>query len=222
MSGLAVLAGAAFADIPKHYASSSTQFPRAEFTIQLRSPYGNDASRLMALYTPLSMLLAGALPRSTGKASYDSPFHCECYSRGFCQIRYGMIDSLTVTAGVGNLGFNRDRKPLGIDITFSVVDMSSIMHMPIVPGASPSDLFSLKEATAKIFAEDSAAKDYMAVLSSMTLSSQVYQLPKLFRNITKASADINSWFTASRMANAVGGWLPSRLWSAAILGTDRL
>lgn len=222
MSGLATLAGSAFVDIPKHYEASIANLPRAEFTIPLRSPYGNDLSRFMNLYVPLAMLLAGALPLSAGNAAYVSPFLVECYCRGRCQIRLGMIDSISIQRGVGNLGWNKDGKPLGIDVTFSIVDMSSILHIPIVPSTSPLDLLSPTKAVAKIFAEDSTYKDYLAVLSSMTLSSQIYQLPKLFRHITKVSADMNSWFTASHFANWFRGTLPGSVWSAVVLGTNRL
>lgn len=222
MSGLATLAGSAFVDIPKHYEQSIANLPRAEFTIPLRSPYGNDLSRFMNLYVPLAMLLAGALPLSAGNAAYVSPFLVECYCRGRCQIRLGMIDSISIQRGVGNLGWNKDGKPLGIDVTFSVVDMSSILHIPIVPSTTPFDMLSPTKATAKIFAEDSAYKDYLAVLSSMTLSSQVYQLPKLFRNITKVGADLNSWFTASHFANWFRGTVPGNIWSAVVTGTAKI
>lgn len=140
LSGLAALAGSAFADIPKTWTGSTANLPRADYTIQLRTPYGNKMSRFMNLYVPLAMLLASALPLSTGKQSYTSPFLCELYSRGRCQIKLGMVDSLSITRGVGNLGWTDDGEPLGIDISFSVVDMSTVMHMPLNP------VFSMENA----------------------------------------------------------------------------
>lgn len=136
ISGIATLAGSAFVDIPKHWENSVAQLPRADFTIQLRTPYGNKMSRMQNLYIPLSMLLAGALPLSTGPHSYTSPFICELYSKGRMAIRLGMIDSLTITRGQGNVGWTQDAEPLGIDISFSVVDLSTILHMPIAAGLS--------------------------------------------------------------------------------------
>ena len=53
---------------------------------------------------PLSMLLAGALPKSTGKHSYDAPFLVEIYDKGKAQTRLGIIDSISITRGVGRLG----------------------------------------------------------------------------------------------------------------------
>lgn len=219
LSGMLGLTGSAFVDIPKHWESSTASLPRAEFTVKLRSPYGNDMSRLQALYVPLAMLLAGALPLSTGQQSYTSPFICECYCRGRCQIRLGMIESLSISRGEGNLGWNRDGKPLGIDVTFSVVDMSSIMHMPLAQSVGWQ---SVGDVTAELFGEDSVYRDYMSVLSSMTLSSQIYQLPKLFRNITRITANTRSFFTASHFASWLGGTKVGRFWSGFYIGTDRL
>lgn len=219
LSGMLGLTGSSFVDIPKHWDSSTANLPRAEFTIKLRSPYGNDLSRLMALYVPLAMLLAGALPLSTGQQSYTSPFMCECYCRGRCQIRLGMIESLSISRGEGNLGWNRDSKPLGIDVTFSVVDMSSIMHMPISQAVGWQ---SVGNITAELFGEDSTYRDYMAVLSSMTLSSQIYAFPKLFRNITRITANTHSFFSASHFASWFGGTSVGRWWSGIYMGADRL
>lgn len=131
ISGLAALGGAAFVDIPKHWQSSQADLPRASYTIDLVSPYGNVVSQLLNIHIPLAMLLAGALPMSTGKQSYTSPFILELYDQGRCQTRLGMIDSLSITRGTGNLGFNSDGKVMAIQVTFSVIDMSSILHMPI-------------------------------------------------------------------------------------------
>ena len=219
LSGMLGLTGSAFVDIPKHWESSTASLPRAEFTIKLRSPYGNDMSRLQSLYVPLAMLLAGALPLSTGQQSYTSPFLCECYCRGRCQIRLGMIESLSISRGEGNLGWNRDGKPLGIDVTFSVVDMSTIMHMPLAQSVGWQ---SVGDISAELFGEDSTYRDYMAVLSSMTMSSQIYQLPKLFRNVTRITANTRSFFTASHFASWLGGTKVGRFWSGFYLGADRL
>ena len=136
MSGLAALAGSAFVDIPKHWQSSSASLPRSSYSISLVSPYGNPISQMLNLDIPLAMLLAAALPLSTGKQSYTSPFICELYDQGRCQTRLGMVDSLSITRGTSNLGFNNDAHAMAIDVSFSIVDMSSIMSMPINQGFS--------------------------------------------------------------------------------------
>jgi hypothetical protein len=131
VSGLGVLAGGAFVDIPKHWQDSQANLPRSNYTVKLCTPYNNPVSRLINIYIPLCMLLAGALPLSTGRQSYTSPFLCEIYDKGRLQTRLGMIESLTVTRGTGNTGFNADGMALGFEVSFSIVDMSSVMHMPI-------------------------------------------------------------------------------------------
>lgn len=138
VSGLAALGGAAFVDIPKHWQSSTANLPRANYTIKLISPYGNPISQLLNIYIPLAMLLAGALPRSTGRQSYTSPFILELYDKGRCQTRLGMIDSMSISRGDANLGFNNEGHAMAITVNFSVLDLSSILHMPISEGINGS------------------------------------------------------------------------------------
>jgi hypothetical protein len=200
ISGIATLAGSAFVDIPKHWENSISQMPTAEYTIQLRTPYGNKMSRMQNLYIPLAMLLAGALPLSTGPHSYTSPFICEVYSKGRVAIRLGMIQSLTISRGQGNVGWTPDGEPLGIDVTFSIVDMSSIMHMPIAAGLTNWDKFlgTASEAVGTgvgavtgsasasdkaieyamavsggVYDEDSTYTDYLGILGSLSLQEMV-------------------------------------------------
>ena len=143
LSGFAALAGSAFVDIPKVWESSTASLPSASYTIELRSPYGTPFARFQNLVVPLAMILAGALPIATGKQSYTSPFLLELYCQGRNQIRLGMIESLSITRGSGNLGWTTKGEPLGIDISFTVVDLSTVLHMPLssnfgLPGAVAS------------------------------------------------------------------------------------
>ncbi len=212
ISGLAALGGAAFVDIPKHWQSSTANLPRASYTINLTCPYGNPISQLQNLHLPLAMLLAGALPISTGKQSYTSPFLVELYDRGRCQTRLGIIDQLSITRGTGNLGFTNDGTAMGIDVTFSVMDLSSIMHMPISEG------FSL---TGGIFDEDTVFSDYMAVLAGMGLADQIYSLRKLKLRLTLAATNFGTWTSASHFASFAGDTFPGRMVSAIFRGTAR-
>lgn len=215
IAGLISLAGAAFVDIPKHWDSSTATMPRSSYTIELRSPYGNVMSRFMNLYVPLAMLLAGALPLSTGKQSYTSPFICQLYCRGRNQIRLGLIDSLTITRGVGNLGWTADSKPLGIDVSFSVVDMSSVMHAPISPG------YSLINPLDGLFDDDNAWTDYLATLSSLTVQEQVYTTRKLVLNLTRKIAYIRGQFTAANISQGVMDTMPGRMLSSFFMAAAR-
>ena len=155
------------------------------------------------------MLLAAALPLSTGKHSYTSPFLVELYARGRNQIRLGMIDSLEVRRGVGNLGWTAEGEPLGIDVTFTVKDLSSIMHMPL---ASSQGLFD----------EDSSFNDYMATLGSLSLTDQVYFTKKFALNATRMLTNFRSnWLSTSRYANWASGTIPGRVINGLSRATAR-
>lgn len=137
LEGFIALAGNAFADIQKTYESSSADLNRATYTIPLRCWAADDWLRVKNLFLPLCALLALGLPRATGRSSYDGPFLLEVYDKGRLLIREGMVESISVTRGVGNVGWTKDKKVLGIDVTMTIVDMSTILSMPINPGFSP-------------------------------------------------------------------------------------
>lgn len=180
------LGGNGYIDIPKHWQSSSAQLPRATYTMQLVSPYGNDISQLINIDVPLCMLLAGTLPISTGKQSYTSPFLCQIFDRGRCQVRLGMIENLTITRGTTNLNFTYKGRPNGVEVSFTVADLSSIMHMPLTVGTFMDHaLATVEGATNSILGraemtldEDNILSDYLAVLAGQDIYSQVYPMSK--------------------------------------------
>lgn len=186
-----ILSGS-YVDIPKHWQSSDVSLARAQYNMTLISPYGNPVSLLQNIYMPLAMLMAGALPLSGGKASYTSPFICELYDRGKIQIRLGMIESLTITRGTSNLGFTVNNKPLAIDVSISIVDLSSIMAMPIAPaGVKEMIKAGIGAVAGKVgiynpaIDEDNLLYDYLAVLTGLDIYSQIYPLPKAKLNLAK-------------------------------------
>lgn len=204
-SGLATLFGNGLVDIPKYWDSSSASLPRANFTIELRSPYGNDLSRFQNLMVPVAMLLAGALPRSTGFSSYTSPYICEFFCKGRVQSRLAMIDSLEITRGTGNCGYTSDGKPLGIDINLSFVDMSSVMHMAQVQSFNPLGmLYGPTEFLSKyMFSDDNVFSDYLATLSSLGLSDQIYTPRKLKRRFNTNVLKFKDWSSQAHFASWV-------------------
>jgi len=248
ISGLASLGGAAFVDIPKHWQDSSASLPRMNYTINLVTPYGNPMSQLMNIYIPLAMLLAGALPLSTGRHSYTSPFICELFDKGRCQTRLGMIDSLSITRGTGNTGFTRDGHALGVEVSFSVVDLSSIMHMPISMGFTTSDIISITGGAALgaaggmsiagaiggllgagfgaaigagAFDDGTVFSDYLAVLAGMGLADQIYPLNKIQMNLTRKAAQFDTWASIPHFASWAGDTIPGRVMSAFYKGVKR-
>lgn len=171
------LLGSGYVDIPKYWQSAMAQLPRTSYTMQLINLYGNPISQMMDLYIPLSMLLAATLPLSAGKQSYTSPYLVQLYDRGRCQIQLGMIESLSLTHGVSNLPFTNRGQCLAIDVSFNVMDLSTILHMPVSRGGVFGGMTELDE--------DNILMDYLAVLAGQDLYSQIYAIPKAKLNIAK-------------------------------------
>lgn len=209
MSGIMAIFGNAYVDIPKVWQDSSVTLPTMSYEIELRTPYGNKMSRFMNLYVPLTMLLASALPRSSGKHSYTAPFLVELYDKGRAQTRLGLIDSMTITRGVGNLGWTREHEPLGINVSFTVVDLSSIMHMPLNPAPG-------------IFDEHTSYSDYLATLGSLSLRDQIYAFNKLRLNITRSVVKWEDRLSPAKWAMDVANTPPGRILSALARETSRV
>lgn len=196
IGGLLALGGSAFVDIPKHWESSSANLPKSTYTMTLISPYGNPLSQMINIYIPLCMLLAGALPLATGRQSYSSPFVLEFYDRGRQQTRYGIIDSLSVTRGVSNLGFNRDGNAMAVEVSFSIADLSSVMSMPI---ASKTFLQDINPFDA-LMDDENVYTDYLNVLSSLSLYDQYYTSSRLKLNMANKWKRMTLLTSPARMA----------------------
>lgn len=180
---IAGLAGSGYMDIPNNWQSSSASLPRSSYTMKLISPYGNPISRMQNIIIPLSMILAGVLPLSTGKQSYTSPFLCQLFDRGRCQKRLAIIESVNITRGTSSLPFDLKGSALAIDITFTVVDLSSIMHMPLSTGKLLQTDMTLDE--------DNILSDYLAVLAGQDIYTQIYPLAKAKLNVAKRIMQVN-------------------------------
>ena len=171
------LMGSGFIDIPKHWQSSTASLPKVNYTATLISPYGNPISDMINIQIPLAMLLAGCLPLSTGKSSYTSPFLCLVFDRGRMQIRLGIMESLTVSRGEGNLPFTPRGRAVAVNVSFSFTDLSSLIHMPISSGS----LFETDMTTD----DDNLIKDYLAVIAGQDIYSQIYAMPKALLTASK-------------------------------------
>lgn len=161
--------------MPRVWESSSASLPKASYKLKLISPYGNAYSQLFNIYLPLSMLLAGSLPRSTGSSSYSSPFFCQCFDRGRSNIHLGMIDSLQITRGTSNLAFSRAGHPNAIDIDMSVANLDEIVAVDI---ASNGVLTNALKNLSPDFS-DSPFTTYLNSVAAVDVYTQVYRIPML-------------------------------------------
>lgn len=205
------LGGSGFIDIPKHWQSSVANLPRGSYKIKLISPYNNPISRLINIWIPFYMLLAACLPRSIGKQGYTSPWYCQIFDRGRWQSRLAGIEGMTVTRGTSNLGFDTTGKALALDIDLSIVDLSSIMHIPISSGAIGDLDVGLDE--------DNIASDYFNVLAGMDIYSQIYVMPQAQLRATKLWQAVKAKATSPNYHAALfrnvmeDGFITGPIWS---------
>jgi len=208
LSGLSAIYGSSFTDIPEVWDRSSASVASESITIQLRTPYGNDLSIFQDITLPLLFILAGVLPLSNGKQTYSSPFLCEMYARGRQNVRLGMFESVSVSRGVGNMGWRADGKMLACDVTIMVKDLAKIMHMPIVRDPS-------------IFDDDNMYTDYMATIGGASLTQMTYNLEKVVFNLNKWKLSWKSAFSSGRIANSIANTMPARVLSGLTAGVSR-
>ena len=104
---------------------------------------------------------------------------------------------------------------MGIDVSFSVQDLSSVMHMPLQAGSSA---LSVINPFGNLFDDDNAFTDYMAVLGSLTLNEQTYPIEKAKLRFTRNMANIRTWFSSAHFAQWATDLAPVQLIGALYPG----
>lgn len=174
--------------MPKVWESSSATLPRASYKMKLISPYGNAYSHLFNIYLPLSMILAGSLPRSTGASSYTSPFFCQSFDRGRVNCQLGMIDNVSITRGTSNLPFSRNGHANAIDVDFSVANMDEIVSVDV----STNGVISKGLAALSPNFSDNPFTTYMNTIAGVDVYTQVYRLPMIRLKLAERAMAIKS------------------------------
>jgi hypothetical protein len=72
-----------------------------------------------------------------------------------------------------------------------------------------------------MFDDDNTFTDYMAVLSGMGLTDQIYSMNKFKLNLTRAMTTWKTWYSTSHFASFMGDSLPGHVVSAIFRGTVR-
>lgn len=192
------LLSGAYMDIPKVWEDSETSFPNVSFTMDLVTPYGNAFSRFQNILVPLSIILAGALPRKVGNSAYTSPFLCSCFSKSVRKIDLGIITDVTITRGTTNLMYNKSRKVNGISVQFTVTDLTGKIAAP-VNSSSITDIWNVQIDTDTPFA------DYLGILGGLDLYDITYNMPKFKRRISNTFSRFHQ--KVSGIGFGVGEWV---------------
>ena len=199
VSGLMALGGSALVDIQNTWQGSSIQLPTATFTIKSRPWSADPFTVFMAQDLLIAVLLAGALPLSTGPASYTSPLYVSCFSQGKFLIREGLISSLTITRATSNVSNTDDWRDLGVDISIEVADMSSIMHAPISDGFKITSPIS---SISNMLNNEGTFLDWMAAYSGQSLEETYYNSRRVTNAITRLASSFSDRFQAETV---IGG-----------------
>lgn len=134
------------------------------------------------------MLLAGALPRSTGASSYAAPFFCQCFDRGRSNIHLGMISSLQLTRGTANLAFTRAGHPNAIDVDLSVTNLDEIVSMDV----SSNGVLTKAMANLSPNFSDSPLTAYLNSVAAVDVYTQVYRIPMLRLKLAERMMNLKS------------------------------
>lgn len=172
--------------MPKIWESSAASLPKSSYKIKLISPYGNAYSQLFNIYMPLSMILAGSLPRTTGASSYNSPFFCECYDKGRNNIQLGMISNVSITRGTSNLAFTRAGHPNAIDVDMTVESLDEIVSVDVSSAGVISKLADLPDFG------DTPFTGYMNTVAAVDVHTMAFRIPMLRLKLAQKYMDIKS------------------------------
>ncbi len=190
-------------EMPDHWSGSTGKLPTANYKITATIPYDDPLSRIQYIYTPVAMLLAAVLPLKTGPHAHTSPFILELFDRGRIRTRKGIVDSVSITRGGGNLGFTKDGKLMRIEISFSVIDLSPAFSMPIATGS----MLDLVPESAPKSAQDSNFTDYMSILAGRSITEEIYASSRVNTLWKRYMNDFKSIVSPSHFDMVIGSYL---------------
>ena len=175
-------------DMPQFWDSSTVTAPAANYTIPLRSPAGDSLSLLKNIYFPLFCIIAGAYPQAVGASAHVHPFYCQLWDKGRLNRNNSMITNISISRGVGNLGFSDEWQGLAIDVTIEVTDLAPILSVPTTYGM--------------ITASDPISA-YIGTLASVEIDSQLHGLTRIANNVERISRYFNTTFDSANIARNI-------------------
>ena len=102
------------------------------FTITLSTPYGCKESWFLNIGVPLMHILALCLPQQLTANTYKSPYLIKCYSKGWFNCNYGIIDSVSIEKG-SDSSWSIGGLPNEVKVSLSVKDLYSTLSIPVLP-----------------------------------------------------------------------------------------
>lgn len=209
----AVLTGSGFVDIPDIWTGSSLS-KSYNFSFTFRATAGDNATVLQDCYIPLAMILAMACPRSVGQNAYTTPFLLRAYAKGMFGVPLGIIDSLQITRGSSEFGWNMARFPTVIKVNCSIKDLAPIMHMGMTTGSG----------NFAVFGGATPMQEYMHTLGGLGLqerflwSSSFIKRLQLSSQLTR-STWLNPIFWATELGSTALFRIAGAINSTSLLGT---
>ena len=202
LSNLATaLLGGGYFDVPKMWDDSSFEYQKHSFRMRLGGPYGHPVAQMQDMYIPLFMLICATAAQSVGKAGYTSPMLCSPFIKGKLNTPLAIMDSLTIERGVGNMGYDKRGRPLAIDVTFSITDLTSFITMPVQAG-----LFA---GVTSALDDNSPMSRYIQMLAGRDLYTSKYTFARSRLKYMKLAQGVDmidspaAWGTA--VGQAIGG-----------------
>lgn len=160
---------------------SSDSSRSINFTVHLKSPYGNKFGYFMECLVPLIHLLALCVPKQTTANTYGAPFIVKAYVTGGQSVNLGIVNNIDVTRGNDGKCWSADGLPTEMDVSVGIADLYHDLSMS--PQSSP-----------KLFANNSSLVEYLATLCGIDLSQP--NAAKKYSNIvntyTNALTDVPS------------------------------
>ena len=198
-SAIPALTGGGYIDIPKMWDDSTFTSPTTSFTIPLLSPSADTISKLIYEWIPLCAIMAGALPRAIGNSSYSSPFLCSAFMKGKLKIDLGMITAISIQRSTANLGYDKQGRALGIDVSLTISDLSNRMTAPVSNSAVGTFFSSLND--------DSAINRYISTVAARDLMTNKFSVPKAKIKLSRALMSLDTATSASFFGARAGSLL---------------
>lgn len=107
------------------------------FSITLSTPYGCPESWYINIGVPLMHILGLCLPQQLTANTYKSPYLVKCYSKGWFNCNYGIIDSISIEKGSDN-SWSVGGLPNEVKVSLSVKDLYSTLSIPVKPYEDPA------------------------------------------------------------------------------------